>query len=65
MLFRSVAQIPPGVLHGAINLTGQPCTLVNAVIRHGAPLERDYVPLPRPFPYDLHRARQLLGLEAA
>jgi len=60
-----VAQIPPGVLHGAINLTGQPCTLVNAVIRHGAPLERDYVPWPRPFPYDLDHARQLLGLVAA
>lgn len=61
----TVAQIPPGVLHGAINLTEQPCTLVNAVIRHGVPLERDYVPLPCPFPYDLHHARQLLGLEAA
>ncbi len=56
-----VAQIPPGLLHGAINLSGQTCTLVNAVIRHGAPLARDYVPMSRPLPYDLDRAREMLA----
>lgn len=48
-----VVTIPPGVPHGAINLNSQPCFLVNAVLRHGAPHEKDYRPLRRPFPYDL------------
>ncbi len=56
-----VVTIPPGVLHGAINLSGKSCTLVNAVIRHGAPQPRDYVPMTRPLPYDLDRAERLLA----
>lgn len=60
----TVVQIPPGVLHGAINLKGESCTLVNAVIRHGAVLEKDYIPRSRPHPYDLDRARQLLAANA-
>jgi hypothetical protein len=51
--------IPPGVLHGAINL-GESCHIVNAVLRHGAPDDRDYLPRPQPFPYDLDRANRLL-----
>jgi dTDP-4-dehydrorhamnose 3,5-epimerase-like enzyme len=57
-----VVKIPPGVLHGAINLHADACTLVNAVIRHGAPLEADYVTRGRPLPYDLDRARALFGI---
>ncbi len=57
-----VVEIPPGVLHGAINLNEQPCTLVNAVRRHGKALEGDYRPRARPLPYDLDRARRLLGM---
>ena len=57
----TVATIPPGVLHGAINLNGEACTLVNAVLRHGEPLARDYVPMTRPLPYDLDHARTLLN----
>ncbi len=57
-----VVEIPPGVLHGAINLNKKDCTLVNAVRRHGAPSEGDYRPRARPLPYDLDRARQLLGI---
>jgi hypothetical protein len=52
-----VVTIPPGVPHGAINLHDQPCTVVNAVLRHGPAHERDYQPLKRPFPYDLTVAR--------
>lgn len=48
-----VVTIPPGVPHGAINLHQEPCTLVNAVLRHGPAHARDYQPLKRPFPYDL------------
>jgi hypothetical protein len=51
--------IPPGVLHGAINL-GESCHVVNAVRLHGAPDDRDYQPRPQPFPYDLDRANRLL-----
>ncbi len=48
-----VVKIPPFVPHGAINLSCEPCVVVNAVLRHGPVHERDYKPLKRPFPYDL------------
>lgn len=51
-----VVTIPPGVLHGAINLSSQPCLVVNAVLRHRPPQERDYVTCPKPFPYNLEAA---------
>lgn len=49
----TVVTIPPGVPHGAINLSAQACVLVNAVLRHGVAHERDYRPLKPPVPYDL------------
>lgn len=55
-----VLKIPPGIPHGAINLSHQPCVLVNAVLRHGPANVRDYRPLKRPFPYNLDAARQAL-----
>ncbi len=55
--FPQVVTIPRGVLHGSINLSDQDCLLVNAVLRHGEPTERDYQPLARPFPYDIEKAR--------
>lgn len=55
-----VVKIPPGIPHGAINLSLQPCVVVNAVLRHGVPYERDYRPLPRPFPYDLEAVQAKL-----
>lgn len=54
-----VVKIPPGVPHGAINLSSEPCVMVNAVLRHGKPYEKDYRPLRRPFPYDLAQAQAL------
>lgn len=54
-----VVKIPPGVPHGAINLNPVPCVLVNAVLRHSAPIDRDYRPLRRPIPYDMDIAHQL------
>ena len=48
-----VLTIPPGVPHGAVNLTHTPCVLVNAVLRHGKVHERDYRPIKPPFPYDI------------
>jgi hypothetical protein len=50
-----MVRIPPGVPHGAINLSGQDCLVVNAVLRHGPAIERDYRPLPPPSPYDLEQ----------
>lgn len=55
-----VVTIPPGVPHGAINLSSEPCFMVNAMIRHGKPNERDYRPLKQPFPYDFNAVRQAL-----
>ena len=52
-----VATIPRGVLHGAINFNNEDCLLVNALLRHGEAHKRDYIPLPKPFPYDLEKAR--------
>ncbi|NDJ19034.1 cupin domain-containing protein [Myxacorys almedinensis] len=56
----TIAKIPPGVPHGAINPSAEPCVLVNAVLRHGAPSERDYRPLRQPFPYDMNTVNRLL-----
>jgi hypothetical protein len=55
-----VVKIPPCVPHGAINLSSEPCVLVNAVLRHGSAHERDYQPLKRPFPYDLEAVLAML-----
>lgn len=53
----TVVKIPPFVPHGAINLSVECCVLVNAVLRHGTPHQRDYQPLKLPFPYDLEAAQ--------
>jgi len=55
-----VVEIPPGIPHGAINLSKEPCVMVNAVLRHGPVHEKDYRPLKRPFPYDLAAAKAKL-----
>lgn len=52
-----VLTIPPGILHGAINPNREDCLLVNAVLRHGTPHEKDYTPRKRPFAYDLAAAK--------
>jgi dTDP-4-dehydrorhamnose 3,5-epimerase-like enzyme len=57
-----VVKIPPGVPHGAINLSEAPCVLVNAVLRHGDPIEQDYRPIRRPIPYDIETAHHLQPL---
>jgi len=54
--YPAVVTIPPGVLHGAINTTPEPCVIVNAVLRHREPQKLDYVTRGRPFPYDLEAA---------
>lgn len=56
-----VVKIPPGVPHGAINLSDETCLIVNAVLRHGPADDRDYRPLRLPFPYDLAKAKALLA----
>ncbi len=54
--YPAVVTIPPGVLHGAINTSSEPCVIVNAVLRHREPQELDYVVRKKPFPYDLEAA---------
>ena len=51
-----VVTIPPGILHGSINLDDEDCLLVNAVLRHGEPHEKDYQPITKPVPYDMEQA---------
>ncbi|MDX2231414.1 MAG: hypothetical protein NW220_17395 [Leptolyngbyaceae cyanobacterium bins.349] len=57
-----VVKIPPGIPHGAINLTAEPCIAINSVMRHGSPHVRDYQPIPLRKPYDLDMARALLDV---
>ena len=54
--YPAVVTIPPGVLHGAINIDSEPCVVVNAVLRHREAQELDYVVRKKPFPYDLAAA---------
>jgi uncharacterized RmlC-like cupin family protein len=54
-----VVTIPPLVPHAAINLSPEPCLLINAVCYHGQPDERDYQPVTPPFVYDVGHVQQL------
>jgi dTDP-4-dehydrorhamnose 3,5-epimerase-like enzyme len=54
-----VVTIPPGVPHSAINISKEPCMLINAVIRHGRSHPADYRPLKAPFPYDWNSISRL------
>ncbi|AFZ32712.1 hypothetical protein Glo7428_4266 [Gloeocapsa sp. PCC 7428] len=60
----TVVKIPPGVLHGAINLSPEPCVLVNAVLRHRATSEKDYKPHRPPCPYNIDAAMAVLAMDA-
>ncbi|MDB9445462.1 cupin domain-containing protein [Anabaena sp. CS-542/02] len=54
-----IITIPPGVLHGAINLSEEPCIVVNAVLQHGQTNEKDYRPVKPPLPYNIDWAKKL------
>ncbi|AFZ53614.1 cupin domain-containing protein [Cyanobacterium aponinum UTEX 3222] len=54
-----VITIPPGIPHGAINLSNDSCLLVNAVLRHGETHVKDYQPIKRPFAYNLDLVKKL------
>jgi dTDP-4-dehydrorhamnose 3,5-epimerase-like enzyme len=56
----AVVSIPPGIPHGAINLSAQPCMVVNAVLRHGPTHPKDYKPMQPPLPYDLNAVRRVI-----
>ncbi|MGD1871851.1 MAG: dTDP-4-dehydrorhamnose 3,5-epimerase [Mastigocoleus sp.] len=56
----AVIIIPPGVLHGSINLSSESCVVVNAVLRHRPPHPMDYVTRGRPLPYDLEAVKAVL-----
>ncbi len=55
-----VITIPPGVPHGAINLSSEDCVMVNAVLRHGESHPLDYRPMKPPFPYNYKKISYLL-----
>jgi uncharacterized RmlC-like cupin family protein len=57
-----VVTIPPMVPHAAINLSSEPCMLINAVQYHGTPTARDYQPTQPPFAYDLDQVRRLMSM---
>ena len=56
----AVVTIPPGVPHGAINFSDEPCVMVNAVLRHGSANERDYRPMKPRIPYNMAVAKAAL-----
>lgn len=56
----AVVTIPPGVPHGAINFSDEPCVMVNAVLRHGSANERDYRPMKPRIPYNMAAAKAAL-----
>jgi dTDP-4-dehydrorhamnose 3,5-epimerase-like enzyme len=57
----AVVSIPPGIPHGAINLSTEPCMIVNAVLRHGPAHPKDYRPMKPPLNYDLNAVQAALG----
>jgi uncharacterized RmlC-like cupin family protein len=56
-----VVTIPPLVPHSAINISKEPCMLINAVIRHGRSHPADYRSLKAPLPYDWTSISRLLA----
>ncbi|MCD8485232.1 cupin domain-containing protein [Kamptonema cortianum] len=56
----TLVKIPPGVPHGAINLSQKSCVAINSILRHGPVCDRDYRPVKKPFPYELSLVRELL-----
>lgn len=56
----TIIEIPPGIPHSAINLSSEPCVVVNSILRHGPIHERDYKPVKPPIPYDIAQVMQLL-----
>jgi dTDP-4-dehydrorhamnose 3,5-epimerase-like enzyme len=57
----ALVTIPPGIPHGAVNLSAEPCTIVNAVLRHGPAHEKDYRPMKPLLNYDLNAVQAALG----
>jgi dTDP-4-dehydrorhamnose 3,5-epimerase-like enzyme len=57
-----VVTIPPMVPHAAINLSSEPCMVINAVRYHGTANSRDYQPLHPPFAYDLAQVYRLMSV---
>lgn len=57
-----VVTIPPGIPHGAINLSEDSCLLVNAVLRHGKIHPKDYQPIKKPFAYNLQLVKSCFQL---
>jgi dTDP-4-dehydrorhamnose 3,5-epimerase-like enzyme len=56
----AVLTIPPGIPHGAINISAEPCMIVNAVLRHGAAHPMDYRPMKPPFSFDFDAVQAAL-----
>jgi uncharacterized RmlC-like cupin family protein len=54
-------KIPAGVPHLVINLTFEPCWVINALIRHGVAHPKDYQPIKKPFPLDMERVKKLFA----
>jgi len=54
-----VVKIPAGLPHLVINLSVEPCLVINALIRHGIFHPKDYQPLKKPFPLNIEQINQL------
>ena len=57
---RTIAEIPPGIPYGIINLSSKPCLVINSVTRHGTPGNREYGPLSPTKSYDIAEVLKLL-----
>jgi len=56
----TLVEIPPRIPHAAVNLTSEPCLIINAVIHHGIAHPKDYYPIKQPYPFDLKRVEKLM-----
>lgn len=54
-----VVEIPAGLPHLVINLSQQPCWMINALTRQGDFHFKDYQPLRKPFPIDFNYVKRL------
>ncbi len=57
-----VVKIPIGIPHLLVNLSSEPCWIINALIRHdGVARSQDYQSRKKPFPLDMEQVEKLIS----
>lgn len=56
----AIVTIPSGIPHTTLNFSDESCFVLNAVLKHGKPHKKEFLPIKPPFPVDLKAAKAIL-----